>query len=390
MTERATAVNPDILRWARERAGYSADDVAAKLGVRVDTIFSWEDHSASPTFRQLEQLAEVVYKRPIALFFFPEAPAEPVPSTQFRTLPASELDDLAPDTLYALREALGFQASLRELTNNHNPAERLILRDVRGRLDVPIPNLASAVRGVLGISLQEQWSWDSVEDAFKRWRRALESAGVFVFKRAFKQEGISGFCLHDETFPVLMINNSTAQARQVFTLFHELAHLLFSTGGITKDDGRYLSSLTDTNRRIEIACNQLATEILVPESTFPWADVPQMGWETSVGLLADRYRVSREVILLRLVDRGLVDQRTYEASARRWNQEFRLARAGRAGGGGNYYATQAAYLGERYLRMTFAQYNAGRLSLSELAGHLGIKAKNVPRLEDFLVSVGPA
>jgi len=382
MGDRATAVNPRMLVWARQRAGYGLDDVAAKLKKPPETIASWEDGSGAPTFRQLEELAEVLYKRPVALFFFPNPPPEPSAKSQFRTLPASELQDLEPDTLYAVREALGFRESLRELAGG-NPVEHSITRDMHADLSVPVAELASSARAYLKVSLDTQFSWASAEDAFKEWRRSVEAAGVFVFKRAFKQQGISGFCLYDEAFPLVVINNSTAHARQTFTLFHELGHLLFWVGGITKDDLRYIRRLTGTNRDIEVACNRFAAESLVPEASFPWREFQQADVFSSIDRVADRYRVSREVILRRLLDRGLVDEKIYDDRVAAWNKEFQESRAARAAGG-NYYATQATYLGERYLQLAFAQYYAGRVSLEELAGHLGVKARNVPRLEDFL------
>ena len=98
--------------------------------------------------------------------------------------------------------------TLRELTGGLNPAERLITRDLRAAIHQPVDALAARVREYLQVTLQQQYAWLSAEDAFKNWRRAVEAVGVFVFKRAFKQEGISGFCLHDEMFPLVVVNKA--------------------------------------------------------------------------------------------------------------------------------------------------------------------------------------
>jgi len=181
-----------------------------------------------------------------------------------------------------------------------------------------------------------------------------------------------------------MVNNSTAQARQTFTLFHELGHLLFAVGGITKEDIRYIGRLTGMNREIEVACNAFAAELLVPESSFPWGEFRGADLGAAVERIAIRYRVSREVILRRLLDHGVIDEQTYDERVAEWNQDFRRSRARRSGGG-NFYATRAVYLGEGFLRLGFGQYLAGRLSLQELANHFGMKAKNVTRLQDFII-----
>lgn len=384
MSERASATNPRVLRWARERAGLSIDEVAAKLKKPPAAVAAWESGEEAPTFRQLEHLADTLYKRPVALFFFPDPPTEADPKAEFRTLPNSEFEGLESDTRFAVREALSFRESIRDLTEGRNPAERQILLDIQADVKRPIDATADAVRSYLNVPLSRQFSWANAADAFKNWRRAVEAVGIFIFKRSFKQRGISGFCLYDRSFPIIVINNSTAHSRQTFTLAHELGHLLFEVGGITKDDIRYFERLSGSDREIEIASSHFASEFLVPEASFPWHEFQGVQIDPAVARFADKYRVSREVILRRLLDRGLVNRSTYEARVASWNKEYYEARTLQAAGG-DYYATRAAYLGETFLRLAFGQYHAGRLSLQDLADHLRMKARNIARFEDFLV-----
>jgi len=190
--------------------------------------------------------------------------------------------------------------------------------------------------------------------------------------------------LSDDKFPLIVVNNSTAHARQIFTLLHELGHLLFAVSGITKDDTGFIRRLTGASRDIEVACNRFAAEFLVPLHSFPWDAFKDRDLDVAVRAVATRYRVSREVILRRLLDRGLVDEDTYEAKAREWYEEWVASRADMSGG--NYYATQATYLGPSFLQLAFARYYAGRVTLPELADHLGVKARSIPRLEAFVGS----
>ena len=358
-------------------------EVAARFKKPPDTIEDWESGADAPTFRQLEQLAEHLYKRPLAIFFFPSPPEEEDPGSRFRTLPQSELETLEPDTRYALREALAFQESIRELAVGIRASTALMARDIRPLSHEPVEHLASRVRSYLGVPLDTQFSWRGSEDAFKQWRRSVESAGVYALKRSFKQKDVFGFCLYDDAFPIIIINNSTAHSRQVFTLFHELAHLLYSVSGITLRDMRFIDHLSGRSHEVEVLCNRFAAEFLVPSSSFPWTDFRRPNLDNFVRSQATRYNVSREVVLRRLLDRDLVSQATYLRKSAEWNAEYLNSRQGLAGG--NYYATHAAYLGETFLRLAFTQYRLGKLSLDELAGHLRIKARNVGRFEDFVV-----
>lgn len=385
MANYATGVNSEILQWAREKAGYSLDEVARSLKKDTETIVSWESGDAFPTYHQLERLAYSLYKRPIALFFFPQPPKEPDPRESFRTLPDSEFELLVPDTLHAIREAQAMQITLYELTEGRNPSDRVIFRDLALDPHADAIERAAVVREYLGISLDEQYSWESPEQALEKWRDAVQDAGIFVFKRAMKQKDVSGFCLLDEEFPLIYLNNSTAKTRQLFSLFHELAHILLGTAGVTKVDDRYVFRLGGQSKAVEVFCNRFSAELLVPSDDFDQRLVPGIPVENLVDALASHYGVSREVILRKLLDRGIVDQGYYEHMVQKWLDSYQ-EKEDKGAGGGNYYANQYVYLGQRYLTLAFARYYDGAYSIHELADYLSIRTKNVPGLEHYFLS----
>ena len=97
MADPVTGVNRKILTWARERSGLSIAQVAKATGRAAEEIEAWEsDSPAAPTYAQLETLAYDVYKRPIALFFFPEPPHRRIPSTRSRRSSSSPWPATAP------------------------------------------------------------------------------------------------------------------------------------------------------------------------------------------------------------------------------------------------------------------------------------------------------
>lgn len=129
MTNRIPA-NPAVLRWARECLGLSLEEVAQRVKKRPADVEAWEAGRAAPTYVQLETLAYKIYKRPVALFFFPEPPDEPPVSQSFRTLPEEELDAIPPSVRYLLRKAAVLQENLYEIFGGANPAARHVLREV--------------------------------------------------------------------------------------------------------------------------------------------------------------------------------------------------------------------------------------------------------------------
>jgi len=383
MANPAEGVNPEILRWARERSGYTIAGIADALSKDVSAITAWEDGTAVPTYNQLELLAYRYYKRPLALFFFPTPPDEIGAGEQFRTLPDFEIAKLVPDTRHAIREAQAMQQALLELADSKNPASRLVFRDLKLSPDRSVSEATSLLRDYLDISVRDQSEWNDISDALRNWRASVEAVGVFVFKRSFKQDDVSGFSLVHSEFPLIYINNSTAKSRQIFTLFHELAHILLNSSGITKTDTSYIAALSGADKSIEVFCNFFSGEFLVPSADFELRYDPARDPKTSSEELAEYYNVSREVVLRRLLDRGMVTQSYYEEMAGTWIDQFEDAKGKRTGG--DYYATKAVYLGDSYLNLVFSQYYEGRLTPEQVAGYLDVKATNLEGLERHML-----
>ncbi len=380
-------INPMVLRWARETAGLSHEEVVQKLKrktVTTETIADWESGTSSPNYIQLETLAYEVYRRPLALFFFPAPPEEETPKQEFRTLPESEIQLMSPRMRLLLRQAKAMQINLVELYGNVNPAEHQIVRDLRFVPDATIAGQTRAIRKFLNVELHNQFQWTSPEEAFATWRNALETCGLFVFKEAFREDTVSGFCLYHDHFPLIYVNNSKPYTRQIFTLFHELAHLLSGTGGIDKPIETYIDALRGRDKQIEILCNRFAASFLVPDEDFDQRIKQIPVNEESVRVLADQYHVSREVILRRLLDKKMVTQYFYEQRVDQWQHEAK----GKSTGGGDYYRTKGAYLGERYLELVFSRRYQNKISLDQLADYLGVKTKNISGMEALLFPKG--
>ena len=381
MANSISGVNPQILRWARERSGYTTEGVAHAFKKDASEIEGWESGASAPTYVQLEKLAYQLYKRPLAIFFFPEPPQELDQTSSFRTLPQYVVEEFSADTRYALRQAEVMQLSLLELNDGINPSEQKVFVDVPAELSSGPTFLADQIREYLGIDLENQTSWGAYAETLGHWREVIQEKGIFVFKRSFKQRSVSGFSLVHPEFPIIYLNNSTAVSRQIFTLFHELSHILLETSGVTKQDDSYIESLSGDSKEIEIFCNQFAGEFLVPSQDFEQHLATGRYDDETVRSLAESYKVSREVILRKLLDRGVIQREYYLAKAAEWNQEYEGSQGG--GSGGNYYATQASYLGDKFLHLAFGKYYEGRVTFDQLADYLNIKARNVPPLEQF-------
>ena len=380
MAEYMKGTNPAIIKWARERSGYTLKEVADSINKDAETISNWESGNSTPTYAQLEKLADKC-KRPIALFFFPEVPEEPDLVNQL-ALRSSEIEELSPNIRLLLRHAAARQVSLMELNMGVNPAGTKIFRDLHAQLDDSVAELAHHAREYLEISVGTQASWKSPAEALEIWRNRVEEKGIYVFKDAFQDDFVDGFSLVHDEFPVIYLNNSRPHFRQIFSLFHELAHLLLRRNGITR-------GIKIGGEKIERFCNRFAAEFLVPSADLETRlDFPDYD-DTAIWELASDFKVSRPVILLKLINQRILKPADYERMTKKWKEahESNLEKAAESKnlGGGDYYNTRAVYLGHRFMELAFSRYHQGRCSIEELAEHLNVKVKNLPGLENRLL-----
>jgi Zn-dependent peptidase ImmA (M78 family) len=371
-------VTPEVVTWARERAGISVDAAAADFR----KIEEWEAGEAFPSYPQLEKMAEK-FKVPVAVFFFPAPPDLPPIEGTFRTLGPEQIAEIPPRIRLLLRKARTFQMGLEELHSGRNPVERLITRDLAFRPTDRVEEIAAEVRAYLGVTREQQFAWDNAETALEEWRKVLLSVGVYVFKDQFREPDYSGFCLYDDEFPIIYVNNTTAKTRQIFTLFHELAHLLFHTSGVDTTGDGFVNELAGDDRRIEVTCNRMAACLLVPEETFDATIAGQEPTEATAAELAQLFSVSREFIFRKFLDRDLITPAEYDQAARRWAEQ------GQRGSGGDHYNTKIAYLGTEYISLAFQRFYQNRIDYNQLADILDTKPKNLTRLEEYVSSRAP-
>ncbi|MDI9348940.1 MAG: ImmA/IrrE family metallo-endopeptidase [Candidatus Symbiobacter sp.] len=381
-SEALTSVQPAMLKWAREKANISVAEAASALKIPESTIMDWEQGNESPTWSQLEKLAYNLYKRPAAIFFFPEPPEIEIGTTEFRSMPGRDLELLDRDTILLIRKARAWQIALEELYDGHSPSAHPIWKEMSLSVNQSVISQAEILRQKIFFGINAEIKWSKSDLALKVWRKAVENCGVFVFKNPFKQKDISGFCLEHEEFPVIVLNNSTSFSRQIFSLLHELVHVVLRRNAICSLNESIIDDLLESDREIEIFCNAVAANILVPQKEFlekiSTINKANLISENFIQEMANHYAVSRRVILRRLLDLNYVDKAFYNEKSDAWDKQLRPKSENL---GGNYYSTQNSYLSQKFLQDVFSRYARSLLSREDASELIGIPAKNFDGLE---------
>lgn len=378
MAETLLGVNGEIIRWAREYYNMQLAEAAAAIGVDLQRYSNWESGKEFPTYAKLKKISEV-FRKPSAIFFFPEPPELPQIKGELRTLPDDVINHFSKNIIIQFEHTKVYQMSVKELY----PGRESVLTQ-RSSFPTDMVELCDYFRGLLNFPLSAQKARKNTKIVFEVYRERFYDLGIYVFKESFRDNSVSGLCINDVTHPVIMINNSMSFARQIFTLFHELYHLISDTSGaeIIRDD--FYVALEPGQQQSERACDVFANTFLIPHDDFTEELAKQPLTEKYIEHLAKSYSVSREAIMYTLLKMGKITSADYDELKEIFYGEA-IRNQKQLGDdnkrGGNYYSTKLAYLGQRYTGDVFKQYFSGQIDSVRASEMLHSKVDHLPRLE---------
>lgn len=363
------SVQPELLHWALERAGLSAEALEKKFPKLRD----WLEGELAPTLRQLESFASTTHTA-IGYLMLAEPPAETLPIPDFRTMAHAWMDRPSPDLLDMIYLCQQRQDWYRDYALLHGDEPLIFVGTTQS--DGDVVEVAAVISRVINFDLQQRQQCSSWTEALRQFISQVEDAGILVMvsgivgsntHRKLDPEEFRGFVLVDELAPLIFINGSDTKAAQLFTLAHELAHIWLGTSGITD------AKATDLPDEVaERWCNAVAAEILAPLQAVRQNYDPHAELHANLQRLARLFKISTLVVLRRLFDLGAIDQQTlwdtyYQELARLRSMERK------GSGGGDFYNTLGARTGQRLIRALVASTLEGQTLFQDAFHMLGIR-----------------
>jgi Zn-dependent peptidase ImmA (M78 family) len=376
--ERITAINPQRLQWCLDDLGTTAEEAARAAGTTTERLTAVLDGEGSLTFNQLQQLATFVGRS--VLFLIDPAPIEPEEafSAQYRTIANQK-----PELTRRVRQ-------LVQRAEQQRTIYQALLEDddgVHPAFDPPaLPadptKAAVAARQWLALDNQSRHTFDT-------YRAAVEARGVLVFRtngyagrwQIDRNNPVEGFALYDPAMPVIVVRKHSAEPRMVFTLMHELGHLLLHRASSVDDRNDLHATLG-----MERDANRFAAQLLVPDAVL--AKIDDSTRPTTVDqfdLWLKAYRkaltVSTEVLLLRLVSAGRLKQAEVD-EYRQWRANTPEPQDDERGTRIYRHREPHALFGESYVRTVLAALSARRITLKRASDYLdGLRPDDVHKLE---------
>jgi Zn-dependent peptidase ImmA (M78 family) len=347
-------VRPELLRWARERAGFSLETLAR----RIPQSPAWERGEAHPTLKQLEKFAKATCA-PVGYLFLAEPPVELIPIPDFRTLVSARVGRPSPDLLDTLYICEQRQEWYRDFARSEGEVRLAFVGSAD--LSSDVRQTAARMRTALGFNIEERRRMPTWTAALRRFIEQADLLGVLVMisgvvgsnnRRKLDPLEFRGFALSDDVAPLVFINGADTKAAQMFTLAHEIAHIWLGQSALSD-----VEAASMPGHRVEIWCNQVAAELLVPIDVLRTEYSRQLGVQEECGRLARFFKVSTLVILRRLHDAGFMGR---EDLWQTYDEEVTRLRAIPRASGGDFYLTQAARVSKRFARALVASTLEGQ------------------------------
>lgn len=385
-------VKPEILVWARTSAGFTPESAAKSLKIDAEMLAQWEQEGDKrPSVPQLRSLASL-YRRPLAVFYLQEVPLRFQVLSDLRRAILGEERSYSPALTQEIRSAQQRRELARELGNGLGEETK----PYQFRLaPVGAEEAGAAIREFLGITVEEilQFGRDPAGRAgFNTWRAAIERSGVLVFQSARIAQGeASGFALAYDSAPVIVVSRKDVPQRRLFSLLHEFAHVALRESGVS--DLKLDKAQVAEDPDLELRCNSIASAALMPMTSVLAeldASLAADGVVTNevIVSVARRFGVSRPALLLRLVSARRLTWDFYFEKVAEYRIEYERERAARQPMPDmkrNIPQESLSDLGRPFIGLVLGNYYQRNLTLSDVAGYLGVRVKHVEALQRRMV-----
>ncbi|MCB5198560.1 ImmA/IrrE family metallo-endopeptidase [Loktanella sp. TSTF-M6] len=373
-------ISPDVLEWARERAGMPFDNLVQ----RFKKYPSWIEGKGGPTFKQLETLAATLHL-PLGMFFLPAPPEEQLPLPDFRRMAGAGFGRPSTELIDTIHTCQRRQSWYRD----HLAGSGAPLLEFVGSFtaDDPPAIVAGSIRTMLKLEVGSRSEAANWGEFLRLFITLAREAGILVMingvvgnntHRKLNPREFRGFAISDPFAPLVFVNGADTKAGQIFTLAHELAHIWIGKGGISNAAADYLPEDMEPDSTVERFCNAVAAEVLVPMAQLQNMELPEDS-DLAKTTIARVFRVSTLVALRRLKDLGRLSydafQQAYEAEL-----EFLMEKAKRSSGG-DFYATMGARVDPHFASAVISTALEGRTLMGEAFDLLNLKNSKTFREE---------
>ena len=168
-------------------------------------------------------------------------------------------------------------------------------------------------------------------------------------------------------YAIVINSSNNLPQRKIFTLFHELAHILKHQSGICFTD-----LYRENQLKLEYECNDFAGKFLVPDNNvYPIDSVEELT------RLSQIYKVSREVYLRRSFENELISPKEFFNHLKTIRETLKTPKAKKEGFAVSPSATSKSQRGETFYNLVVDATYSNRIDFSTATEALSLKINNI-------------
>lgn len=374
-------INPEIVKWAFGRSGISSPELAQSLNVKVEKVENWLQGKVRPTFNQAKKIAHFL-KVPFGYFFLPHPPIQKLPIPDLRTIEDRDPKTISPDLYDLMLDVLRKQSWFKEYLQDQGAGELDFVGKFANTSNVG--TISNAIVTSLDLKLEDREKAPNWEFFLQSLIEKAESAGIWVMKsgvvennthRPLNVNEFRGFAIADHIAPIVFINGKDARAAQIFTLVHELAHIWIGQSGISDLS---LETVVGQINDVERFCNEIASEVLVPENSLTEKWNKGVSLEENAHELAKYFKVSTVMLARRALQLNFIGKKEYFDFYRREKEKWTSVRSG----GGDYYLNIPVRNGKHFTDAVVWSAVEGKTLLREAGKLLNINPSKIFQLAE--------
>jgi len=382
-------INKQMLKWARSETPFdSIYDVALRIQqFTYEKILAWENGDELPSIAEAKKLANL-YDVPFACLFYTKIPdKKPKPYTDRRTMINNNYGKISYELWKEIRRII----SNREIAVEAAPefiSKFEKLPQVQPGDDVK--TVATKIRTFLNFSTPFKYKSKYNDSAFNYFRSIFERKGIMVAQiSGVSVSEIKGLSFYYNAMPIIATNTTDWERAKVFTLFHEMVHLLRRSSSLC------LIDFDERNDSEEKLCDKIAAEALLPELQFreiaSSIKKEYKSWENECLIkIADKFAVSTTVVLRRLYELKIIEYDYYVKRYAELANDFAVKRAlleksRKMSVPIKYhykYLNQQGYL---FPKTMLAAYATGNISYGEMCRSLNIDSSHINNVEQVVM-----
>lgn len=364
-----------ILKKLRESRTIPLDAMATNVGLSIADYKEYEKNDKKVGIQLAERFAGV-FKRNWSVFLLEELEGPNLYKHDNRTL-----ENRTPSLHLKTIEAIEDASYIFEFAKELSTFKGLKIPKYENVKNLTPEELAGILRKESKITIEKQIKFPNSSQAFRAWKLFIESLGIFVSQYPLSPEDkIRAFSITDSNRAIIVLNTKDTQKARIFSLFHELCHVLRRSSGICD-----LHNSSSSN--VEAFCNNFAANFLAPEDVVN-EYIDRQGDESvlsdldhHVSRLASKLKVSELVIYRRLATLRLISDSDYSKIHKEILSNFPapspriVPDKEEKVGGPDYYVVKNARNGKAYTNVVVEAFNTGEISAFEASNALSINPR---------------